>query len=50
MSDSIKETWLVVHPSSMLWALERVASGHDPQDVMLLILDTAKQSMEEESE
>ena len=43
-----KQTWLVVHPASLLWALELVESGQKAEDVMLLALDLAKQSMEED--
>jgi len=49
MSD-MKSTWLVVHPSSMLMALELVESGETPEEVMLKVLDWAHASMEEESE
>ena len=50
MSDSIKEKWLVVHPESMLAALEAVAEGNSPQDVMFYILDLAEESMQEDEE
>ena len=34
----------------MLWALEEVATGRTPEDVMIEILDFARDSMEEESD
>ncbi len=44
----MKQTWLVVHPSSMLMALELVESGETPEEVMLQVLDWAHESMMEE--
>jgi len=49
MSD-MKSTWLVVHPRSMLMALELVESGEPPEEVMLKVLDWAHASMEEQPE
>jgi len=48
--EPLRQTWLVVHPESMLWALEEVAAGRTPEDVMYEILDFAQGSMEEESD
>jgi len=43
----MKQTWLVVHPSSMLMALELVEAGESPDEVMLKVLDWAHASMED---
>lgn len=40
-------TWLVVHPASMLHALELVEKGETAEEVMLHVLDWAAESMEE---
>lgn len=51
MAEGIMETWLVVHPKSLLNALETVESGEiSALDMMMFILDTARESMEEETE
>ncbi len=47
MSDEAKITWLVVHPSSMLYALSLVEAGEAAEEVMFKVLDWAHESMEE---
>ena len=44
------ETWLVVHPASLLAALEKVEAGYPASEMMFHILDVAKASMEEDEE
>ena len=43
-------TWLVVHPESMLYALELVEQGEPAIDVMTKVIDWAHASMEDEDE
>lgn len=50
MPEGMKETWLVVHPASLLMALELVEQGESATEVMMTIIDLAKASMEEDEE
>lgn len=47
MSQDMLITWLVVHPASMLHALELVEEGETAEEVMMHVLDWAHESMEE---
>lgn len=47
MDSPVKETWLVVKPASLLWALEEVEGGRPALEVMQQCLDFAHGSMEE---
>ena len=48
MADNGVSTFLVVHPSSMLWALEEVERGRTAQDVMFEVIDIAHENKEDE--
>ena len=43
-------TFLVVHPTSLLWALEEVEAGRSASDVMLEVIDIAQENKAEEDE
>ncbi len=46
----MKTTWLVVHPESMLYALELVEQGESALEVMEKVVDWAHTSMEDEAD
>ena len=48
VAENILITWLVVHPASMLHALELVEDGETAEEVMMHVLDWAHESMEED--
>ena len=50
MGEGITEKWLVVHPKSFLWALDEVADGRSPEDVMIEVLALADLGSEEKDE
>lgn len=45
-----KQIWLVVHPESLLYALECVEQGETAIEVMQHIVDLAHENMEEDEE
>jgi len=48
--EPMKATWLVVHPESMLYALELVEQGERAIDVMEKVVDWAHSSMEDDDD
>lgn len=48
--NDMKSTWLVVHPTSMLMALEMVEQGEPAIEVMAKVVDWAHDSMEEDQD
>ena len=48
--EDMNSTWLVVHPKSMLMALEMVENGQSAIDVMTQVVDWAHDSMEEDTD
>jgi len=50
VNENMKATWLVVHPESMLYALELVEKGEPAVDVMTKVIDWAHASMEDDDD
>lgn len=50
MAEGMTQTYLIVHPESLLKALDLVEQGLPATDVMAMILDIARENMEEDDE
>ena len=44
----MNQRWLIVHPTSMLWALDQVAQGKTPEEVLLVIFDMVEDDPDSE--